>query len=77
METLVISYLDPHFMLNAMFADITEEEKIAFAPVTGSIMDDLQKIVAAALERQFGHCPESRRADQLQHAALRTNPPGL
>jgi len=49
LETLAISYLDPHFMLNALFADITEEEKIAFAPVPGAIMGDLQKIVAEAL----------------------------
>lgn len=53
-ETLVISYLDPHFMMNAMFGDITEEEKIAFAPVTDYIMDDLQKIVAAALATNSG-----------------------
>ena len=54
METLVVSYLDPHFMMNAMFGDITEEEKIAFAPVTDYIMDDLQKIVDAALEVNSG-----------------------
>ncbi len=53
-ETLVISYLDPHFMMNAMFGDISEEEKIAFAPVTDYIMDDLQKIVDAALEVNSG-----------------------
>ncbi|MCI0517816.1 MAG: DUF302 domain-containing protein, partial [Woeseiaceae bacterium] len=53
-ETLVISYLDPHFMMNAMFGDITEEEKTAFAPVTDYIMDDLQKIVDAALEVNSG-----------------------
>ncbi len=54
LETLVISYLDPHFMLDAMFADITYEEKIAFAPVPGAIMDDLQKVVAAALSVNSG-----------------------
>ena len=54
METLVVSYLDPHFMMNAMFGDITEEEKTAFAPVTDYIMDDLQKIVDAALEVNSG-----------------------
>lgn len=53
-ETLVVSYLDPHFMMNAMFGDITEEEKIAFEPVTDYIMDDLQKIVRAALEVNSG-----------------------
>lgn len=54
LETLVISYLDPHFMLEAMFADISYEEKIAFAPVPGAIMDDLQKVVAAALSVNSG-----------------------
>jgi len=53
-ETLAISYLDPHFMLNALFADISEEEKLAFASVPGAIMDDLQKIVRAALEVNLG-----------------------
>ncbi|MCW9013666.1 MAG: hypothetical protein OQL06_07770 [Gammaproteobacteria bacterium] len=53
-ETLVVSYLDPHFMLGALFADITEEEAIAFAAVPGYIMDDLQKVVAAALNVNSG-----------------------
>jgi uncharacterized protein (DUF302 family) len=53
-ETLVVSYLDPHFMLNALFADITDEEKLAFASIPGAIMDDLQKIVRAALEANLG-----------------------
>ncbi len=54
LETLVISYLDPHFMLNAMFSDITDAEKLAFAAVPGAIMDDLQKVVAAALSVNSG-----------------------
>jgi uncharacterized protein (DUF302 family) len=54
LETLVISYLDPHFMLNALFADVSEDEKLAFAPVPGAIMDDLQKMVAAALDINSG-----------------------
>ncbi|MDQ1362515.1 MAG: hypothetical protein QG652_375 [Pseudomonadota bacterium] len=53
-ETLVVSYLDPHFMLNALFADITEEQKIAFAAIPGNIMNDLQKVVAAALDVNSG-----------------------
>ncbi|MFZ5620481.1 MAG: DUF302 domain-containing protein [Pseudomonadota bacterium] len=53
-ETLVVSYLDPHFMLSALFADISEADKIAFAPIPGAIMDDLQKIVATALEVNTG-----------------------
>ena len=54
-ETLVVSYLDPHFMLGALFADISEEEKQTFAAIPGTIMDDLQKIVAAALEFNSGY----------------------
>lgn len=54
LETLAISYLDPHFMLNALFADITDEEKLTFASIPGAIMDDLQKIVAAALSVNSG-----------------------
>jgi uncharacterized protein (DUF302 family) len=54
LETLVISYLDPAFMMDAMFGDISAEEKIAFEPVTGYIMDDLQKVVRAALEVNSG-----------------------
>ena len=51
-ETLVVSYLDPHFMLGALFADISEAEQQAFEDenIPGEIMDDLQDIVAAALE---------------------------
>ncbi len=47
---LVISYLDPAFMLNAMFADIPEEEKVAFGNIPELINTDLQAIVAAALD---------------------------
>lgn len=53
-ETLVVSYLDPHFMLNALFADISEADKLAFASIPGNIMDDLQKVVAAALDVNSG-----------------------
>ena len=49
-EILVVSYLDPHFMLGALFADITPTEQQAFADIPGNIMDDLQKVVAAALD---------------------------
>jgi len=52
-ETLVVSYLDPHFMLGALFADITADQKEAFAAIPGNIMDDLQKIVAAALDYKY------------------------
>jgi uncharacterized protein (DUF302 family) len=48
-ETLVVSYLDPHFMLNALFADISDEAKQSLASVPGAIMSDLQNIVETAL----------------------------
>jgi len=51
-ESLVISYLDPGFMLNALFADVTDAEKALFGPVPEYIMDDLQNVVTAALEYQ-------------------------
>ena len=47
---LVISYLDPAFMLNALFADISDEEKAQFGAIPGLIMTDLQAIVKAALD---------------------------
>lgn len=53
-ETLVISYLDPAFMLGALFADISDEDKATFAAIPGAIMDDLQKVVAAALDVNSG-----------------------
>ena len=53
-ESLVISYLDPHFMLGALFADISEEEALEFAAIPGYIMADLQKVVAAALDVNSG-----------------------
>jgi uncharacterized protein (DUF302 family) len=58
-ESLVVSYLDPHFMLGALFADISEEDQRAFADIPGNIMADLQKVVAAALE----HTPASKIVD--------------
>jgi len=53
-ESLVISYLDPGFMLNALFADVTEAEKESFADIPGNIMVDLQNVVTAALEMKYG-----------------------
>lgn len=47
---LVISYLDPDFMLKSMFADISDEEKAQFGAIPAIIMEDLQAIVAAALD---------------------------
>jgi len=53
-ESLVISYLDPGFMLNALFSDVTDAEKEGFADIPGNIMVDLQNVVTAALESQDG-----------------------
>ena len=55
-ESLVISYLDPHFMLGALFADVelTEELQVAFTDAANNIKSDLQKVVAAALDVNSG-----------------------
>jgi hypothetical protein len=49
-ESLVISYLDPAFMLGALFSDMTDEEKAALGDVPRYIIDDLQFIVKHALD---------------------------
>ncbi|HBH36190.1 MAG TPA: hypothetical protein DDW45_07465 [Gammaproteobacteria bacterium] len=51
-ESLVISYLDPHFMLGALFADVelTEDQQTEFTTAANNIKSDLQKVVAAALD---------------------------
>jgi uncharacterized protein (DUF302 family) len=51
---LVVSYLDPDFMLKSMFADISDEDKAKFGAIPGLIMTDLQNIVEAALEVNSG-----------------------
>jgi len=51
---LVVSYLDPDFMLKSMFADISDEDKARFGSIPGLIMTDLQNIVKAALEVNSG-----------------------
>ena len=53
-ESLVISYLDPHFMLGALFADMTDDEKAALGDVPGYILDDLQDIAQFALDNEVG-----------------------
>ena len=53
-ETLVISFLDAHFMFGALFADITDEEKEAFVGVPTDVMNDLAAIVEHALENDLG-----------------------
>jgi len=51
---LVVSYLDPDFMLKSLFADISDEDKAKFVAIPGIIMNDLQAIVAAALDVNSG-----------------------
>ncbi|MCK4833643.1 MAG: hypothetical protein KAT12_02660 [Gammaproteobacteria bacterium] len=53
-ESLVISYLDPAFMIGAMFADMTDAEKAALGSVPGEINSDLQNIVQYALDNEIG-----------------------
>jgi len=49
-EALVISYLDPNFMLGALFADMSDKEKEALGDVPGYILSDLETIVQYALD---------------------------
>lgn len=51
---LAISYLDPGFMLGALFADISDEDKARFGDIPGIIINDLQNIVGAALDVNLG-----------------------
>ena len=53
-KQLVISYLDPAFMLNALFADIPAADKAKFGKIPQLINDDLQKIVKVALDVNLG-----------------------
>ena len=53
-KKLVVSYLDPDFMLKSMFADISEEDKAKFGEIPELIMTDLQAIVKAALDVNSG-----------------------
>lgn len=54
---LLVSYLDPHFMFNAMFtdafADMTEEEREAFARLPGIVLADLQTIVQYTFDEKL------------------------
>ena len=51
-EALVISYLDPNFMLSALFADMSDKEKEALGDIPGYILSDLQIIVQYALDHE-------------------------
>lgn len=53
-ESLVISYLDPAFMIGALFSDMTDDEKAALGDVPGFINSDLQNIVQFALDNEVG-----------------------
>ena len=52
-ETLMITYLDPHFMFSALFSDafdsLTAEDFDAFMALPPLVLEDLQTIVAKAL----------------------------
>ena len=50
---LVVSYLDPDFMLKSLFADISNKDKKEFGDIPGIIMTDLQNVVKAALDNVY------------------------
>lgn len=53
---LLISYLDPHFMFNALFKDafnqMSKDELAEFAALPPRVLEDLQTIVAYALDNE-------------------------
>ena len=53
-ETLLITYLDPHFMFSALFSDafgdLTEEELEEFMELPPMVLEDLQTVVRDALK---------------------------
>lgn len=51
-EALVISYLDPSFMLGALFADMSDKEKDALGGIPALILGDLETIVQYALDNE-------------------------
>jgi uncharacterized protein (DUF302 family) len=67
-EALVISYLDPNFMLDALFADMSDKEKEALGDVPGYILNDLQTIVQYALDN--GDIDELNEGKQISYTML-------
>ena len=57
-ETLMVTYLDPHFMFSALFSDafgdLTEEELEEFMALPPEVLEDLQTIVAYAFANNLG-----------------------
>jgi uncharacterized protein (DUF302 family) len=55
-ETLMVTYLDPHFMFTALFSDafddLTEQELADFSVLPTLVLEDLQTVVKAALQRK-------------------------
>ena len=70
---LLVSYLDPHFMFNALFKDafnqLSDDELAEFAALPPLVLEDLQTIVAYALENH----PELSDPEQVWYDML---PPG-
>ena len=59
---LFVTYLNPHFMFNALFSDafnkMTDEELEAFAELTADVLADLQTIVGYAVDVTLVDPPE-------------------
>jgi uncharacterized protein (DUF302 family) len=71
-ESLMVTYLDPHFMFSALFSDafddLTEEELDAFMALPPEVLEDLQTIVAYAFEKNLAIAltePEQVEFDML------------
>ena len=50
---LLVSYLDPNFMFDIMFADMTDVEKEALGNLPGVVLKDLQNIVNYSFENDL------------------------
>lgn len=72
-ETLLITYLDPHFMFSALFSDafgdLTDEEFAQFMALPPMVLEDLRTVVRDALKwrnlRQTEWPVKLRQPDQL------------
>jgi len=51
---LMVSYLDPNFMFDIMFGDMSDEEKVALGDLPGTVLNDLQTIVDYTIENKLG-----------------------
>ena len=64
---LLVSFLDPNFMFDIMFGDMTDVEKEALGELPGVVLNDLQNIVNYSLENDLGGLSDG---DQVYYEML-------